>query len=152
MKIKPIFTRTVISVVSACALVTAMVMQSSCGGYGSHKTMSAADSLKGLKDFYKDYFLVGVAIGPNNLQGEQAEVIKRHFNSLTAENVMKPALIHPEENRYFWDDADKIVNFAGANGMKVRGHTLCWHSQTGGWMFVDSLGNPASKELALQRL
>ncbi len=125
---------------------------SSCGGSGGRNALSAADSLKGLKDFYKDYFLIGVAIGPNNLQGEQAEVIKRHFNSLTAENVMKPALIHPEENRYNWEPADQIVEFAEANGLKVRGHTLCWHSQTGAWMFVDSLGNPASKELALKRL
>ncbi len=152
MNIKLTFTRKVISIVSACVLITVLVFQSSCAGSGGRGTLSAADSLKGLKDFYKDYFLIGVAIGPNNLQGEQAEVIKRQFNSLTAENVMKPALIHPEENRYFWDDADKIVNFAEANGLKVRGHTLCWHGQTGAWMFVDSLGNPASKELALQRL
>lgn len=152
MKTKPAIVRTVISIASACTLVIALVFQSSCGGSGGQGTLSAADSLKGLKDFYKGYFVIGVAIAPNHLQGEQAEVIKRHFNSLTAENVMKPALIHPEENRYFWDDADKIVNFAVANGLKVRGHTLCWHSQTGAWMFKDSLGNPASKELALQRL
>jgi len=152
MKTKPAIVRTVISIASACALVTALVFQSSCGGSGGKGTLSAADSLKGLKDFYKDYFVIGVAVAPSNLQGEQAEVIKRHFNSLTAENVMKPALLQPEEGKYFWDDADKIVNFAEANGLKVRGHTLCWHSQTGAWMFKDSLGNPASKELALQRL
>jgi endo-1,4-beta-xylanase len=152
MKTKPTINRTVISIVSVISLVTALVLQSSCGGSGGRGTLSAADSLKGLKDFYKDYFLMGVAVMPNNLEGEQAEFIKKNFSSLTAENVMKPALIHPEENRYFWDDADKIVNFAEANGLKVRGHTLCWHAQTGAWMFVDSLGNPASKELALKRL
>ena len=152
MKTKLSLTRTMFSIVTACALVAAMVMQTSCGGLGGNKTLSAADSLKGLKDFYKDYFVIGVAIGPNNLQGEQAEVIKRHFNSITAENVMKPALLQPQEGKFFWDDADKLVNFAEANGIKMRGHTLCWHAQTGAWMFVDSLGNPASKELALQRL
>jgi len=151
MKTKPGLTRTIISIASAIVLTTALVLQSGCGGSGN-RTLSAADSLKGLKDFYKDYFLIGVAVSPNSLEGEQGEVIKRHFNSLTAENVMKPALIHPEENRYSWEAADKIVEFAEANGLKVRGHTLCWHGQTGAWMFVDSLGNPASKELALQRL
>jgi endo-1,4-beta-xylanase len=65
---------------------------------------------------------------------------------------MKPGPIHPEENRYFWEDADKIVDFAVANGLKVRGHTLCWHNQTGDWMFKDAQGNQASKELALARL
>ena len=152
MKTKPTLTRTIISIVAACALVTAMVMQTSCGGLGGNKTLSSADSLKGLKDFYKDYFIIGVAVGPNNLQGDEGELIKKHFNSLTAENVMKPALLQPEEGVWNWGPADQIVEWAEANGLKMRGHTLCWHSQTGAWMFVDSLGNPASKELALKRL
>jgi endo-1,4-beta-xylanase len=121
-------------------------------GSGGHKTLSAADSLKGLKDFYKDYFLIGVAVAPNNLEGEQAEMIKKNFNSLTAENVMKPGPIHPEENTYVWEYADKIVDFARANGMKMRGHTLCWHNQTAPWMFKDAEGNQVTKEVALQRL
>jgi endo-1,4-beta-xylanase len=152
MNTKLTYTRRVISIVSACALVTALVLQSSCGGSGGHKKLSAADSLKGLKDFYKDYFPVGVAVDPRNLEGDVAELIKKHFNSLTPENDMKPGPIHPEEDRYNWERADKIVDFAQANGMKVRGHTLCWHGQTGSWMFRDADGNPASKELALQRL
>jgi len=124
----------------------------SCGGTGKNNAANEADTLKGLKDFYKDYFPIGVAVAPNSLEGAQAELIKEHFNSLTPENTMKPGPIHPEENRYFWDDADKIVDFAQANGMKVRGHTLCWHSQTGAWMFKDSQGNQVTKEIALARL
>ena len=120
---------------------------SSCGG-----KESGIDSTLGLKDFYKDYFLVGVAVAPNSFEGEQGELIKKNFNSLTAENVMKPALIHPQEDTYNWEPADQIVEWAEANGLKMRGHTLCWHSQTGQWMFVDEDGNPASKELALKRL
>ena len=138
--------------IALIALTTALMLLSNCGGSGPNRTLSAADSLKGLKDFYKDYFPIGVAVSPRTLEGEQGEFIKKNFNSLTAENVMKPALIHPQEDTYFWDDADKIVDFAQANGLKVRGHTLTWHAQTGAWMFKDSLGNEASKEVALQRL
>ena len=69
------------------------------------------DSLKGLKDYYKEYFPIGVSVSPTSLTGFQSVLILKHFQSLTAENVMKPALIHPEENRYFWDNADKIVEF-----------------------------------------
>ena len=110
------------------------------------------DTLKGLKEYYKDYFPIGVAVAPGSLTGATSDLILKQFGSLTAENVMKPAPIHPEENRYFWDDADKIVNYVTANGMIMRGHTLCWHQQTPEWMFKDANGNTISKEVLLARL
>lgn len=133
------------------AFIPAIMLSGGCGNFGKNKA-SEVDSLKGLKDYYSDYFPIGAAITPANLEGDEAELIKRQFNSLTAENAMKPALLQPEEGKFFWDDADKIVSFVEANGMRLRGHTLCWHSQTGEWMFKDEKGNQASKELALARL
>src|SRR5450759_3257864 len=115
-------------------------------------SLNNIDSIKGLKDYYKDFFPVGVSVSPNSLTGAQSVLILKHFQSLTAENVMKPALIHPEENRYYWDNADKIVNFAQANSVLMRGHTLCWHKQTPEWMFKDPVGNTVSKEVLLSRL
>ena len=152
MKTKPTINRTFITLISVFAFAAVIMLLSSFGGPLSNKNPGEVDSLKGLKDFYKGYFPIGVAVTPTNIEGATGELIKKHFNSLTCENVMKPALIHPSEKKYFWDDADKIVNFAQANGMKVRGHTLCWHSQTGAWMFKDSLGNQVTKEVALSRL
>ncbi|GAB3823286.1 endo-1,4-beta-xylanase [Hymenobacter jeollabukensis] len=111
---------------------------------------SAAD--KGLKDYYKDYFPVGVAVGPQSLQGEEAALIKAQFNSVTPENAMKMGPIHPEENRYFWRDADAIVSFAQANQLRVRGHNLLWHEQTPKWLFKDAQGKQVSKEVLLKRL
>jgi endo-1,4-beta-xylanase len=110
----------------------------------------AADG--GLKDFYKNYFAVGVAISPRDVTGPEAALILKHFNSITAENAMKVGPIHPEENRYNWDPADQIVNFAQTNGLKMRGHTLCWHQQAPPWIFVDKDGKDVSKEVLLQRL
>jgi len=152
MKTRPAITGILITSVAVLALAALIVQMSSCGGTGNSKSAGEIDSTKGLKDFYQDYFPIGVAVAPNNLEGDQAEMIKKNFNSLTAENVMKPGPIHPEENRYDWENADKIVNFAQANGMKVRGHTLCWHNQTGAWMFKDAQGNQVTKEVALARL
>ncbi|HLN20598.1 MAG TPA: endo-1,4-beta-xylanase [Bacteroidales bacterium] len=150
MKTRSLLKGTLFTFISGAA-ITAIMTMSSCGG-GSGKPLTAADSLKGLKDFYKDYFPIGVAVSPRSLEGENGEFIKKNFNSLTPENVMKPALIQPEEGRFAWEQADQIVDFAQANGMKVRGHTLAWHNQTGEWMFKDSIGNEASKELLLARL
>jgi len=110
------------------------------------------DTIKGLKDYYRESFPIGVAVAPSSLTGSQATLILKHFGSLTCENVMKPGPIHPEENRYFWDNADLIANWAKENGMIMRGHTLCWHNQTGAWMFRDADGNPATKEVVLNRL
>jgi len=107
---------------------------------------------QGLKDYYKSYFPVGVSVSPQSIIGEEGEFIKKHFNSITAENVMKMVLIHPEENRYNWEPADKIVAFAQANNMKIRGHCLVWHRQTPDWIFKDSLGSQVSKEVLLKRL
>ena len=107
----------------------------------------------GLKDYYKNYFPVGVAVSAADLknQGEVALILSQ-FNSLTPENAMKMGPIHPEENRYNWKDADSIVAFAQAHGLRVRGHNLCWHEQTPGWLFRDSAGNRVTKEVLLKRL
>jgi len=118
----------------------------------NYLSLISSDTTLGLKDYYKDYFTIGASVSPNSLTGAPADLIKKHFGSLTAENVMKPALIHPEENKYNWDNADKIVEFAKANGMKMRGHTLVWHQQTPAWFFKDSAGNTVSKEVLLARL
>lgn len=106
----------------------------------------------GLKDYYASYFPMGVAVSPMSLKGEDSALILREFNSITPENAMKMGPIHPEENRYNWKDADAIVDFAQRHNLKVRGHNLCWHEQTPGWMFKDQAGNKVSKEVLLKRL
>ncbi len=109
---------------------------------------------EGLKDYYPgdEYFAVGAAIEPASLDkpGEVA-LMKRHFNSLTAENVMKWSTLQPTEGNFNFGPADRIVDFAQANGMLVFGHTLCWHNQVPAWVFKDGEAT-ASKELVLQRL
>jgi endo-1,4-beta-xylanase len=107
---------------------------------------------RGLKDYYKDYFPVGVAVSTRSITGPDTALIVREFNSLTPENAMKMGPIHPEEYRYYWDDADAIVNFATAHRMRIRGHNLCWHEQTPRWLFKDAAGDTVGKEVLLKRL
>ncbi len=101
----------------------------------------------GLKDAYKDYFMIGVAVNTRNVTDpDQIALIKREFNSITAENAMKPQPTEPEKGQYNWEDADKIANFCRENGIKLRGHCLMWHSQIGEWMYKDKKGNLLPKE------
>lgn len=101
---------------------------------------------------YKEFFPIGAAVRVEDLEGMHAELLKKHFNSLTAENVMKPIEVQPEEGKFYFDKCDKIKEFAVQNNMKMRGHTFVWHNQTPDWFFVDKNGNPASKELLISRL
>lgn len=108
---------------------------------------------QGLKDAYKDYFTIGVAVNKHNIaQPEQIALIKREFNSVTAENDMKPVSVHPKEGVWNWGAADSIANFCRQNGIKLRGHCLVWHSQFSDWMFTDKKGKEVKKEVFYQRL
>jgi endo-1,4-beta-xylanase len=104
-----------------------------------------------LKDLYKDYFKIGAAVNPSNL-AEDADILATHFNSLTAENHMKPEEVQPEKGNFTFETADSFVQFAKENNQEMRGHTLVWHNQTPKWMFEDEKGKPLTREVALSQL
>jgi endo-1,4-beta-xylanase len=111
-----------------------------------------AQQAKGLKDYYKSYFPIGVAVSVRTFGGAEGNLVLSQFNSITPENAMKMGPIHPREDYYNWREADSIVNFAQQHGLRVRGHNLCWHEQTPAWLFKDAEGKQVSKEVLLQRL
>lgn len=107
----------------------------------------------GLKDAYKDYFSIGVAVNMRNISNpEQIAIIKKDFNSITAENDMKPQPTEPAYGQFNWENADKIANFCRSNGIKLRGHCLMWHAQIGEWMYRDEKGDLVSKEKLFQNM
>lgn len=106
----------------------------------------------GLKDAWKHVFRVGAAVSGKILDQKQAdEIITRHFSSLTAENAMKFGEIHPGENAWNWEEADRIADYARRKGIVLRGHTLIWHNQTPPWLFLSDSG-PAAKTELFKRL
>ena len=95
---------------------------------------------------------LGVAVTPQQLQegSEYEALISKHFNAIVAENVMKVEPMRPSEDMYYWDDADKVVNYAYENDMLMRGHALVWHSQMPSWFFKES--EDSSKEVSSEGL
>ncbi|WP_024803536.1 endo-1,4-beta-xylanase [Nocardia sp. BMG51109] len=76
---------------------------------------------------------LGAAVDAEYLgEPEYARTLRSTFNSVTPENELKWSSIHPR--RDVWDFArmDRIVEFATANGLAVKGHTLLWDQAKGG--------------------
>ena len=58
----------------------------------------------------------------------------RHFSYVTAEWEMKWSPIQGTPGVFDFAGADRIVAFAEAHGMRVKGHALVWHGSTPAWV------------------
>jgi endo-1,4-beta-xylanase len=108
-----------------------------------------------LAEATKGKFLFGVAVNMQQVNGvnpRESELIAKEFNTIVAENCMKPQPIHPEENRYVWTDADKVIAFGEKNKQVITGHCLIWHSQIGRWFFVDDSEKDVTPEVLKERM
>jgi endo-1,4-beta-xylanase len=98
---------------------------------------------------------VGAAIEPLSTTNADRDVLLKHFSSITAENVMKPATIWPNAPGTSGNTAqpaiqpdfvaaDTLAAFAFNNSIQLRGHTLLWHQSAPDWFFAFSGVDPAS--------
>lgn len=138
-------------------LLLLALMTSACEPSGAQR-MAAPDSANAapaLKDAFEDAFLVGAALNPGPFTGADsagAALVRKHFNTITPENVMKWEAIHPEPGRYDFEQADAYVAFGEENDMFTLGHTLVWHQQTPGWVFEKEDGTPVSRDTLIARM
>ena len=107
---------------------------------------------KGLKDAYKDYFKVGVALNTRNFSEAEQQLTLANYNSVTCENAMKSGELHPAEGVWKWEGADSIANWCRHHHIPMRGHCLVWHSQFADWMMYDKKGKFVKKEVFYKRL
>ena len=110
---------------------------------------------KTLAEATKGKFLFGVAVNMqqvNRINPIETKLIAKEFSAIVPENCMKPEPIHPEENRYHWEDADKFVVFGEKNKQVITGHCLIWHSQIGKWFFIGADGKDVAPEVLKERM
>lgn len=116
-----------------------------------------------IKEAYANVIpVVGNCLSLNQLKDEKLlAAFKTHFNSFTLENEMKPeailkndTLVNTSEAKTMtgtyvvpdsyeestvphlnFETIDQVLKIAYDNGIKMRAHTLVWHSQTPEWFF-----------------
>jgi endo-1,4-beta-xylanase len=80
--------------------------------------------------------LIGTAVRPSALLSEPAyaATVAREFNMVEPEDAMKWLTVRRESSAFDFRQADDIVNFALAHGMKIRGHCLVWDHDNPDWL------------------
>lgn len=119
------------------------------------KAMASLVGEKGLKDYFKNDFMVGTAINTETFtrkNTEMLELIRQEFNSITAANAFKWGPINPEDDKWNLEVPDQFVEYGLANNMHMLGHCLVWHSQVPPKLFVDADGKQLSKEALLKKM
>jgi len=110
-------------------------------------------TLDSLYETYKNDFLLGNIASPSQVDDDEfVEMFKHHYNVVTAENHMKPEALSQTKGVYTFENADKLVDWALANGIKVHGHVLIWHSQTAAWLNRTATGQPLTRAEAKENL
>jgi endo-1,4-beta-xylanase len=121
-----------------------LIVATAISAYGQGNTSPALQ--KSLKEAYAGKFFIGAADDLSRISEAEAANIKMHYDIITPENCMKPQPIHPSEDTYNFVTTDAMVDWCQKNGLKVWGHTLAWHSQSGPWFFQEK--NSATAEAA----
>lgn len=104
-------------------------------------------------------FKMGTVMNQTNVKNPKyRDLMKYHFNSITAANEMKAYSMLDQtasKNNYKdetsmpsinFTNADLIMDYAQENGMKLRGHVLVWDADMCDWFF--RIGYDTSKDYA----
>ena len=121
---------------------------------------SLCQNENGLAYLYKDHFLLGSiyhgsVLGNDELnlnQDQEHKIISKEFNTITAENCMKPLFLLDQNGNYNFKESDKFVDYALKNNLTIVGHTLVWKNSAPEWFFKDENGNTISREILILRL
>ena len=133
----------------------ALSLMQSLHSASANEAAGASESTPTFRDEFSGRFLIGAALNENQIMGREIgmlDFVANQFSALTAENEMKWERIHPGDGDYQWTSSDALVAFCKANDIFLTGHTLIWHQQTPDWVFEDKNGEPASRELLLERM
>ncbi len=100
---------------------------------GLAQDVSGVNSLKAHAAAKGVFYGCAVNVGLLGRDEAYTRLVREQAAIVVAENSMKFGPMRPSPTEFRWEGADKLVAFAEENGMKVRGHNLCWHRQLPKW-------------------
>ena len=107
-----------------------------------------------LKTATRSLFDIGVGIN-DRIADRPADhaLLLSQFAMVTPENCMKPAQVQGAEGKWDFAQADRFVDFATKNKLKVVGHCLVWakDDRTPAWFYRDG-DKLAGRVLLLERM
>ena len=99
-------------------------------------------------------FTVGAAVDQTDLSGAHAQLLAKHFNSITPGNDMKWSSVEASLGTYTFGNADNLVAEAVCNNSKVRGHNLVWATgaQTPSYATGDGTNSTANQATVIANI
>ena len=97
---------------------------------------------------FAKYFPIGAAIDPTDLSGPHAQLLTKHFNSITSGNDMKWSSVEPSlGSLQLHQRGRRRSGSRSCNNMLMRGHNLVWATgaQTPSYAFGDGTNSPANQ-------
>lgn len=136
------------------AKITLAQATASSSSSSSTNTSAYSANVAHLKDLAT--FPIGIAVSNNdapayNILTVAAEqtVAEKHFNQMTAGNIMKVSYMHPSQNTFSFTDVDAFVSYAKSKNIKIHAHTLIWHSDYQVPAFMKNWSGTASDFLTM---
>ena len=97
---------------------------------------------------------IGAAVNTYPLGNDRTyqQLLAREFNVVVPENAMKFELVHPQQNRFNFQEMDQIIAFAEAHQMEFRHHPLVWDEQLPAWLVRGDFSREELMEILKQHI
>jgi len=112
-------------------------ISSSSSSVVSSSSSSISSAYSANVDHLKDLatFPIGIAVSNNDsptynvlTNANEKGLVEKHFDQMTAGNIMKVSYMHPALNTFSFTNADAFVDYAKTKDINIHGHALIWHS------------------------
>ena len=103
---------------------------------------------------YADLFPIGTAVDSTDLSGPHAQLLTKHFDSMTPGNDLKWSTVEPSLGSYDYTNGDAEVGEAVCAKMRVRGQNLVWSTaeQTPAYATGDGTNSAANQALVTSNI